>query len=523
MRPPAFLERPAAFLRSRADRVGGTILLAVTLATRVTYLDRPLHGDELISFGNMVLGRSFSGIVLGPFDGNSHLLNSIVMKLVYLGFGENPTLMRLPNLIMAAAAVILLYAVGSRLLGRAAGFAAALLLSLHPAMVLYSVFCRGYAGVVLFTVLSSVLLLGLLERFSWPRWVACALAGVLACAFHLFAVNVLIAQILVVALAAVRPTTEGARPLGRVALAPAVALAATVLISLPAFLHEAASGASFRFQAEFPAALLNFLGGHSYRSQLDLPSLLLALLAAAGFAGIAGHATLRRYAGLLFLSPAALYVLSYAAPVFTLHPRFFSFLLPFFCLLLAAGLQLAVGFVDASTTVGSAARPVIRIAAAGIVLLVALTFADRVRIPRKDPLVRAREEVRAFIDARPDARLLTNDTGFVRLRLRQEDTMDRIRPAPGVKQIRAALAERPAGEVFFIYVPQKRFTESDLIHYQRNVAPEVLYRRDDWLRGYLERNATLAVDLGPTVRIYDLRAEPQQPQATASPVADRSD
>jgi hypothetical protein len=523
VRPPAFLERPAAFLRSHPDPAASATLLAVTLATRVNDLTRPLHGDELISFGNMVLGRSLSGIVLGPFDGNSHLLNSIIMKLVYLGFGESPGLLRLPNLIMAAAAVILFYAFGSRLLGRAVGFAAALLLSLHPAMVLYSVFCRGYAGVVLFTVLSSVLLLGLLDRFSWPRWVVCALCGTIACGFHLFAINMLIAQILVVALAAVAPSTACRSPLGRVVLAPAVALAATVLISLPAFLHEAASDASFRFQAAFPIALLNFFGGHSYRSQLDLPSLLLALLAAAGFAGIAGHATLRRYAGLLFLSPAALYALSYAAPLFTLHPRFFSFLLPFFCLLLAAGLQLAVGIVDASTTVGSAARPVIRIAAAGIVLLVALTFADRVRIPLKDPLVRVREEVRVFIDAHPDARLLTNDTGFVRLRLRQDDTMDRIRPAPGVKQIRAALAERPAGEVFFIYVPQKRFSESDLIHYSRNVAPEVLYRRDEWLRGYLERNATVAVDLGPTVRIYDLRAGPPQPQATPSPVADRSD
>ena len=523
MRPPAFLERPAASLRSHVDPAAGATLLAVTLATRVTYLARPLHGDELISFSNMVLGRSFSGIVLGPFDSNNHLLNSIVMKLVHLGFGESPVLLRLPNLIMAAAAVILLYAFGARLLGRPAGFAAALLLSLHPAMVLYSVFCRGYAGVVLFTLLSSVLLLGLLERFSWPRWGACALCGTIACGFHLFAINVLIAQVLVVALAAVRPTTDRASPLGRVALAPVAALAATVVISLPAFLHEAASDASFRFQAAFPAALINFLGGFSYRSRLELLSSLLAVLAAAGLAGIAGHVNLRRYVGLLFLSPAALYALSSVAPAFTLHPRFFSFLLPFFCLLLAAGLQLAVHRVDASARVESAARPMVRIAAAGLVLLAALAFADRVRIPRKDPLLRAREEARAFIDAHPEARLLTNDLGFVRVRLRQQDTMDRIRPAPGVKEIRAALADAPAGEAYYIYVPQKRLTEADLIHYKRKVAPEVLYQRDTWLRSYLERNATIAADLGPAVRIYDLRAGPPQPDATASPVADRTD
>lgn len=520
MKRPPHLTRLTSSLRSHADPVACLVLLSVTLATRVNDLARPLHGDELISFSNMVLGRSLSGILLGPFDSNNHPLNSIVMKLVYLGFGESPAVMRLPNLLMALAAVLVLYFAGSKILGSTAGFAAALLLSLHPAMVLYSVSCRGYAGMVLFTLVSSVLLLGLLERFSWRRWVGCTVAGFLACGFHLFAVNVLIAQILVVALAAVRPATRRPGRTARVLLAPVTALAGAAALSLPVFVVGAGSGVQFRFQAAFPVALVNFLGGHGYRVMLDIPSLLLVLLAAAGFVGLAGHAALRRYTGLLLLSPAALYVLSFAAPVFTLHPRFFCFLLPFFCLLLASGLRLAIRRVDAATAMGSPARILIRGVAVGIVLLVGLTDAERVRIPRSDWLVRARAEVRAFTDTHPDALLLTNDPGFVRVRLRQEDNMDRILPALGVKAIRAELADRPAGEVYFIYVPQKRFTESDLIHYKGEVPPEVLYRRDDWLRGYLERNATLEVDLGPRVFIYALRAVRPQPQ-TAEPEPER--
>ena len=496
--------------RSRPDLVVIALLLAGSVAVRLRWLDRPLLGDELISFSNMVLGRSFHDIVFGPFDSNNHVLNSIVMKAVYLGFGEAPVLMRLPNLLMVLTAVVLLYISGSRILGRAGGLAAALLLAFHPAMVLYSVSCRGYAGMVLFTLVSSVLMLELLRAWSRPRWIACALSGVVACGFHLFSINVLIAQILLVTFAVVRPAGDKPSRPGRVALAPIAALTSVVALSAPAFVH-AGSGERFPFQAAFPAALVNFLGGHAYRTALDVPSVLLAIAAVAGCLGLARHLHLRRYAVLLFVSPAALYALSFLAPVFTLHPRFFCFLLPLFCLLLAAAARLAISWADAATPAGSSARPLIRIVAASFVVLTVLTFADRIRIPRSDWLVRAQTEVREFIAAHPGAVILTNDPGFVRVRLRQERNMDRIRPALGVKAIRAVLADQPDAKVYVIYVPRKRLTESDLIHHKGTVAPEVLYRRDDWLRGYLERNGTVVVALEPRMFIYALASErPQQ-------------
>ncbi len=168
----------------------------------------------MITFSNMVLGRDFGGIIFGPFDSNSHLLNSLIMKAVYLGAGENPALMRLPNLVFALLAIALVYLVCSREFGRAPAFAAALLFSLHPAMVLFSVSGRGYAGMVLFTLISSILFLQLLRSFSWRRWLGCATAGFLAGASHLFAVNVLIAQVLLVVVVVVTPeqaTTETPR------------------------------------------------------------------------------------------------------------------------------------------------------------------------------------------------------------------------------------------------------------------------------------------------------------------------
>jgi len=475
------------------------------------YLPRPFHGDEMITFSNMVLGRDFGGILFGPFDSNSHLLNSLAMKAVYLAAGENPALMRLPNLIFALLAIALVYIIGSRAFGRVPAFAAALLFSLHPAMVLFSVSGRGYAGMVFFTLVSSTLLLQLLRSFSWWRWLGCATAGFLAGASHLFAVNVLIAQVLLVLVVIAipeKPASEGiaARALrsGPVILAPVIALALLAALYLPQLRLGAAESFRYPFQTSFPVALVNFMGGSTYSSAFDGFSSLLAALALIGLVGNKTDRTPRVFAALVFLAPIALYGLSYVAPVFTLHPRFFAYLLPFYCMLLVAGLEVTAGAVRAKT--GGRGRGAVVARAAGwlCVAFIAIVFVSRIDVPGGNAFVRAQAAVGDYIETHPGARFLTNDTGFVRVRLRQERNMERVLPALGIKPIRAYLAEEPPGGISFISVPRKRLTESDLIHYQGQVPPEVLYRRDDRLRTYLTRNATLELDLAPMVQIYAL-------------------
>ncbi len=497
--------------RTRGDLIAVTILVAVSLAVRLRHLSRPLHGDELITFGNMVLGRDFAGIIFGPFDSNSHLLNSLIMKTIYLAAGESPTLMRLPNLVFVLLAIALVYLFGARELGRATAFAAALLLSLHPAVVLFSVWGRGYAGMILFTVISSHLFLHALRSFSWGRVLSAAVAGFLAGTFHLFAVNVLIAQILLAALVVVWPEKQGTevssdrtvRP-GPAILGPVGAFALLIALYLPSMRQGAEAGSGFSFQPAFPAALLNFMGGFAYRTELDLPSVLLLALAMTGFFGLERNRTLKLFCGLLFLCPVSLYVLSFFAPVFTLHPRFFSFLLPVYCLMVVVGSTHIARLVFARVTDRGRAALLIRGAVCLAVILVGVTFVDRLAVQKTKALIRAQRVVGDFIARHPEARLLTNDTGFVRIRLRQEANMDRVRSALGIKPIMEFQAGEPAGEIYFIYVPQRHFTDSDLIHYNRTVAPEVLYERDDRLRTYLTRNATLELDLAPTVQIYRL-------------------
>ncbi len=513
MRPHTLLERQAAFLRAHSDPVAAVTLLIVTLVTRLRFLARPFHGDEMITFSNMVLGRDFGGIIFGPFDSNSHLLNSLIMKAVYLFAGENPALMRLPNLIFILVAIALLYWFGSREFGRVVGFGAALIFSLHPAMVLYSVSARGYAGLVLFTLASSVFFLQAVRRFSWSRVWLGSLTGFLAGAFHLFAVNVLIAQVLLIVLMIVWPEKRGGESLreralrfGPVILAPLIALALLSALSLPSMRHGFASGSEYFFQTAFPVALVNFLGGCRYRTDPDVFSLLLLALTVVGFFGLTKHRALRFCAGLLLLSPLSLWVLSFFTPIFTLHPRFFVFLLPFSCILFLVGLQHAARQGGGWTSGDRTGPKWIAAIACLCVVIVAVVFVERIEVPRGNrALIRAQRAVAEYVDSRPEVQLLTNDTGFVRVRLRQERNMDRIRPALGIIAINEYLKRQPTGVVDYIYVPQKRYTEADLIHYQGEVQPEVKYQRDDRLRGFLESNATLELDLAPVLRIYGLR------------------
>jgi hypothetical protein len=361
---------------------------------------------------------------------------------------------------------------------------------------------------VLFTLLSVALLLRLMHRFSWTVWAGCAASGAVAAGFHLFAVNVLVAQILVVAFEFLRPSIRERSSTGRltaIALAPLTALVLVVGGLLPMLSHDPANGVRFPFQKAFPAALLSFLGDHRYGTRLDVLSITLLGLAIVGWFALRGHPLLRRLISLLLLSPAALYGFSSVAPVFTLHPRFFTYLLPFVFLLVAAGLRSMVSVTDAirprSALLDVAARGI----AVVIVGLTAIALVGRAHVPQKDPWAKARIAVAAFVDAHPDALFPTNDPGFVRVRLRQQPNMHRVPTAPSVKTIRARLAEHPTDPVYYIYVRQKRFTESDLIHFKGDTPPDVLSQRDRWLRGFLDRNAELELDIPPRVRIYRLR------------------
>lgn len=512
-------ERLHTLVRAYPDLSSISLLLVTSLTIRLPHLFRPLQGDELQSFIKFVLGREFSEIVFGRFDANNHLLNSLIMKAVYLCVGEIPALIRLPNLLFILLAIVFLYVTCSREFGRVTAFVAALIFSIHPSVVLYSVYGRGYAGMVFFTLISSYLFLQVVRSLSWWRLLLCIITGFLAVMSHLFAVNVLIAQALLASLVVAIPEKSHSESLlprikrmGLVILGPIIALAILVAIYLPAMLPSHVGSSQYSFQTAFPVALLNFMGGYKYNTDLDVISFLLLTLALIGLLPLRKNRTLKNFLCILFLTPMSLYALSYFAPIFILHTRFFVYLLPFYCLLFAIGLEHTAHFIRAETSGYGHAPIVVRSAVCLCVLLVAITFIDRIKVNRGGRMTKARQVVGEFIANHPDAHFLSNVKRIIRIKLSQEVNTDRIRLAATEKKIGEFIDQGLSGAVYYFYVPQKRYSALRLISYSKNkITPEELYRRDDELRAFITTTATIEIDLFPLLQIYSFKAPPDLP------------
>ncbi len=86
-------------------------------------------------------------------------------------FASEPAV-RFPSLVAGLSAIVLLALLLARLGEPVAGLLAAWVLALHPWMLRYTSEARGYALLVVLVVLMTLLLLRVLHRGSWGRWLA---------------------------------------------------------------------------------------------------------------------------------------------------------------------------------------------------------------------------------------------------------------------------------------------------------------------------------------------------------------
>ena len=168
---PASKSQPRDFLTLAA-----IILLAALL--RIPNLNASLWWDELGTFTRIV-NRSFAVVFSFSANANNHILNSALMKVVASLGGTTEWMLRLPafsaGVLLPATAFWLLRPVGYR-------FAAicGVLTAVHPSLIIHSCEARGYAGAVLFVLISSLLNARLLRQATVSGSVAYILTGVLA-------------------------------------------------------------------------------------------------------------------------------------------------------------------------------------------------------------------------------------------------------------------------------------------------------------------------------------------------------
>jgi len=330
---PAHAAQRALPMRSDHAAMAGLTLLALLL--RAWGLDSDLWLDEVMTLEYMRTPPLESASTFHA--ANQHLLNSVLGSISIRILGEQAWSVRLPAMLFGVATVPVFFALARRVTSRREALFASLLLTLSYHHVWFSQNARGYAGMIFFTTLSTLLLLRGLERRRWSDWSwfgACGGLGMLCLLNYAF---VLAGQFLGAAIDAVGRRQW--RALCGLAGSGVLAVVVTLL----------------GYAAILPAMVDYFTGGHAelgWRDPLGLarefaggltaalPALALpALLGAGLIAGVGWHSYLgqRRIVAFMRVLPAAFNGLALAVLEFGAYPRSFLYVLPFGILVAVRG------------------------------------------------------------------------------------------------------------------------------------------------------------------------------------------
>jgi 4-amino-4-deoxy-L-arabinose transferase-like glycosyltransferase len=177
-RQATWTTRAAALTDS--ERLPLVVVAALTLlglAIRIANFDQSLFGDEISTY--FVVHDHSLGTVLHELRDNdlsSEISPPLFFMLAWLSakVGSGAEWIRLPSLIAGTVSIPLVYLLGARTVGRAAGLVGAAVMTLAPFMVYYSTEARAYALIVALTAASALALVTAVreQRLKW--WIVYA-------------------------------------------------------------------------------------------------------------------------------------------------------------------------------------------------------------------------------------------------------------------------------------------------------------------------------------------------------------
>jgi mannosyltransferase len=182
-------------LTSRTALVlGGLVVLGLLL--RLAAYDDALFGDELSTYF-LVRGHGLHHMI-GLIHSDQEQTPPLFFVLAWLSakLGGGGQTLRLPSMTAGLAAIPLVYALGARTVGRAAGLLAAALLALSPFLIFYSTEARGYAALMLLALTSTYALVSALQTRRPAWWAVYAIASCAAMYTHYTGVFLLAGQAL---------------------------------------------------------------------------------------------------------------------------------------------------------------------------------------------------------------------------------------------------------------------------------------------------------------------------------------
>jgi mannosyltransferase len=168
-------------------------LVLVAFGLRLACARQSLFGDELFLYA-AVNDRSLGDMLSVVHDTEKTPPLGFVLSWLFARGDAAPELTRVPSFVASAATVPLVYALGLRTVGRAAGLVAAAWLAISPFELFYGSESRSYALVMAFVVASTVCLLLALDTGRRRWWVLYAVAAAAACYSHYIAALTLAPQ-----------------------------------------------------------------------------------------------------------------------------------------------------------------------------------------------------------------------------------------------------------------------------------------------------------------------------------------
>jgi 4-amino-4-deoxy-L-arabinose transferase-like glycosyltransferase len=174
-----------------ADGMATMVLIAAITAAgfgaRVYYINQPIRHDEAWTFLVFSLKPAIAAWS-SNYEPNNHILNTLLVRLCHLVFGDAEWSLRLPALVAGTLLIPATYLGLRRLVRREAAIVAAAIVASNSFLIEYGALARGYSLVCLATVLAVGLAASVRRQRNLFAW--CALCLVMVTGF--FAVPIML-------------------------------------------------------------------------------------------------------------------------------------------------------------------------------------------------------------------------------------------------------------------------------------------------------------------------------------------
>lgn len=331
------------------------VIVLVSVAVRVYFIDQPIRYDEARSFTHYSSRPIY--VALSNYSSvNNHLFHTLLVHVFYSILGNEEWVLRLPAFLSGLLLVPATYLAARTLYNKSAAILAAALIGSSSALVEFSTNARGYTLICLLFVCLLSLGANLKSRggaASWTLFTIVSALGFYTIPVMLYPFGITCVWLFLSAL--VRDTEVPPRPLvGNLLLSGVFAAVFTLVLYSPVFV-----GSGFKAVFGIPSLAAQasggwegFTGGIMTRVEAfwdqwnrDFPKIVSVILAAGFAVSLVLHWRLARHK-----VPLVLAVILWCVPVMIAMralpwPRVWLYLLPLYFILASAGLAWLLGIM----------------------------------------------------------------------------------------------------------------------------------------------------------------------------------